>query len=64
VPGKEKDAGKAAEKLVVTGRRLPRGIEIVEGLRAGDEIVADPPPGLVAGTPIRSTEGATRGDGK
>ncbi len=66
VPGKDKDAGKAAERLVVTGRKLPGGIEIVEGLRAGDAIVTDPPPGLVAGAPIRASTGesAPAGDRK
>lgn len=57
VPGKDKDAGKAAERLVVTGRKLAGGIEIVEGLRAGDPVVTDPPPGLVAGAPIRAATG-------
>lgn len=45
--------GKAADRLVVVGRALGDRVEIVSGLRPGESFVADPPPGLVAGTAVR-----------
>jgi multidrug efflux pump subunit AcrA (membrane-fusion protein) len=45
--------GKAAEKIVATGRRVGDRVEVVSGLRAGDEVVVDPPSDLVVGTPVR-----------
>jgi RND family efflux transporter MFP subunit len=34
--------GKASEKRVKLGRRLPDGVEILEGISAGDRVVIDP----------------------
>lgn len=45
--------GKAIERTVVTGRTSDGLIEIVEGLQAGDEIIADPT-GLVVGQPVQA----------
>jgi RND family efflux transporter MFP subunit len=53
--------GKAAEKLVVTGRTHEGRTEIVQGLEAGEAIVLSPPAGLVAGAPIRNEAAASGG---
>jgi RND family efflux transporter MFP subunit len=54
VPGK---GGTSAERRVTLGRALGANVEIVDGLKAGDEYVVDPPKDIVSGTPIR-VEGA------
>jgi HlyD family secretion protein len=46
------EKGKVGERRVTLGRDLGERVEVVEGLRAGDAIVLDPPTGLVSGTPI------------
>ncbi|MGB5037413.1 MAG: HlyD family efflux transporter periplasmic adaptor subunit, partial [Blastocatellia bacterium] len=43
--------GKAIERTIVVGRTSDGLIEVTEGLKAGDEIVADPT-GLVVGQPV------------
>lgn len=43
--------GKASERAVVTGRTSDGLIEVTEGLKAGDQIIADPT-GLVVGQPV------------
>lgn len=52
--------GKAAEKVVVVGRRFGGRVEIASGLALGDEIVLEPPPELVAGTPVRAAAAGER----
>jgi RND family efflux transporter MFP subunit len=44
--------GKAEEQRVTTGREMGENVEIVEGLKAGDSYVVDPPSDLVAGARI------------
>lgn len=41
-------------RLVKTGRLLPSGREILSGLAAGEQVVAEPPPGLTDGRRILS----------
>jgi multidrug efflux pump subunit AcrA (membrane-fusion protein) len=53
--------GKAAERVVVTGRRLGESWEVVSGVKPGETIVVDPPPSLVAGVPVRPDGGAAGG---
>jgi HlyD family secretion protein len=36
------DGGKAVEKRVKTGRRSEEGIEILEGVQAGDRVILNP----------------------
>ena len=43
--------GKATERTIIVGRTSDGLIEVTEGLKAGDEIVADPT-GLVVGQPV------------
>jgi RND family efflux transporter MFP subunit len=46
--------GKAVEKRIRTGRRSGDRVEILEGVAAGEAVVADPG-GLVVGTPVTVT---------
>ncbi len=61
------EAGKALEKVVVTGRRGPGWTEIVSGLQAGERVVLDPA-GLRTGAPVTlvspGSPGATEARGK
>lgn len=52
--------GKAVEKIVATGRRLGASLEVLSGVKAGDVVVLEPPPNLVAGVPL-VTDGAAGG---
>lgn len=57
--------GKAADRLVTVGRTIGDRVEIVQGLAPGEAFVAEPPPGLFAGTSVRVEGGepATPADG-
>jgi len=55
--------GKAADRLVVVGRSVGDRVEIVQGLKPGEEYVADPPSGLVAGTNVRVETGGAAAPG-
>jgi len=46
--------GKAVEKRIRTGRRSGGRVEILEGVAAGETVVADPG-NLVGGTPVTVT---------
>jgi hypothetical protein len=48
------EAGKALEKVVVTGRRGPDWAEIVSGISSGEEVILDPG-GLRTGQPVSIT---------
>ncbi len=53
------DAGKALETVIVTGRRVPGWVEVVEGLKEGQEVVLNPS-GLRTGIPV-TLRGAAEG---
>ena len=46
--------GKAVEKRIRTGRRSGDRVEILDGIRAGDPVVADPG-NLIGGAPVTVT---------
>lgn len=53
------DAGKALETVIVTGRQIPGWVEVVEGLKAGQEVILNPS-GLRTGVPV-AVKGAAEG---
>jgi HlyD family secretion protein len=50
------DGERAVERPVRTGRRLDAMVEIVEGIGAGDKVVANPGSDLKSGTRVRTPE--------
>ncbi|BCS33804.1 RND transporter [Luteitalea sp. TBR-22] len=48
------DGDVARLRMVVVGRTLPEGIEVVTGLGDGERVVSTPPIGLTDGTPLRA----------
>lgn len=48
------EGGVARLRMVVTGRTLPGGVEVVTGLADGERVVSAPPLGLTDGTPLRA----------
>jgi membrane fusion protein (multidrug efflux system) len=46
--------GRAEERIVTLGMRLPEQVEIVSGLSAGEEVVADPRGRITDGMAVRN----------
>jgi membrane fusion protein, multidrug efflux system len=44
--------GKAEKVVVAVGVEAPDGVQVTNGLRAGDQIVLDPPTSLASGAPV------------
>jgi len=53
--------GRAVERAVRLGGETGGRVEIEHGLEAGETIVAEPPPGLTGGTPVRAAGGPAAG---
>jgi RND family efflux transporter MFP subunit len=50
--------GRVERRAVAAGGTVGDGVEVLSGLRAGDRIVLDPPPGLADGDRVRVRDGS------